>query len=388
MDEYCTVRRQLLVRAFIDALTSGGRGGTPRPIELHAHDPLRYVGDMLAWLHQATPGEREALQALLRECRAADVPGRVDTALASVCEGVCRPLRARLEQVLLGAPGAVVLHKVAGLLQFYRSTIGQVVSSGALPAVLQELEQLAQKSALTALQTQTQRLCERVQPPTGDLAPGAAVTSAVALLREALDGGGVVEQRRQQAEQTADCLLQPLLTAVQESAAGLAARDCSVYLLNCLYRLHSTLALYEYMEPSLERLQAQLDAQLEALTSEQASAVVQSLGLTHIYAGLNAAPAEGGPPLSQQPGMGEAAVRQFLQRLDVLLASPDMLMLPQLRLLVSSAHRLAVQRRSAEVVAVIYQRLYTAVHVPGNSYADPETLMPRPPDQLKQLLVV
>lgn len=24
----------------------------PRPIEVHAHDPLRYVGDMLGWLHQ------------------------------------------------------------------------------------------------------------------------------------------------------------------------------------------------------------------------------------------------------------------------------------------------------------------------------------------------
>lgn len=24
----------------------------PRPIEMHAHDPRRYVGDMLAWVHQ------------------------------------------------------------------------------------------------------------------------------------------------------------------------------------------------------------------------------------------------------------------------------------------------------------------------------------------------
>ena len=26
----------------------------PRPIEVHAHDPLRYVGDMLGWLHQVS----------------------------------------------------------------------------------------------------------------------------------------------------------------------------------------------------------------------------------------------------------------------------------------------------------------------------------------------
>lgn len=48
----------------MDALTRGGPGGLPRPIEIHAHDPLRYVGDMLAWVHQAIAGEREFLEGL------------------------------------------------------------------------------------------------------------------------------------------------------------------------------------------------------------------------------------------------------------------------------------------------------------------------------------
>lgn len=61
------VRSSALSRAFLDALTRGGPGGFPRPIELHAHDPLRYVGDMLAWVHQALAGERELSEALLRE---------------------------------------------------------------------------------------------------------------------------------------------------------------------------------------------------------------------------------------------------------------------------------------------------------------------------------
>ncbi len=41
IDEYCTVRRGLVARSFLDALTIGGPHGTPRPIELHAHDPAR-----------------------------------------------------------------------------------------------------------------------------------------------------------------------------------------------------------------------------------------------------------------------------------------------------------------------------------------------------------
>lgn len=46
----------------MDALTRGGPNGLPRPIEIHAHDPLRYVGDMLAWVHQSIAGEREFLE--------------------------------------------------------------------------------------------------------------------------------------------------------------------------------------------------------------------------------------------------------------------------------------------------------------------------------------
>lgn len=66
------------MRAFIDALTQGGPGGTPKPIEMHAHDPKRYVGDMLAWLHQTMPNERENLLILLKGCNktgVATVPG-------------------------------------------------------------------------------------------------------------------------------------------------------------------------------------------------------------------------------------------------------------------------------------------------------------------------
>lgn len=63
MEEYCANRRDLLVRQLISALTRGGR-----PIEHRVTEPKRYVGDMLAWLHQAVPAERDCLIYLLRHC--------------------------------------------------------------------------------------------------------------------------------------------------------------------------------------------------------------------------------------------------------------------------------------------------------------------------------
>lgn len=42
-----------------------GAGGSLRPIEMQAHDPVRYLGDMLAWTHQTIASEREFLHNLL-----------------------------------------------------------------------------------------------------------------------------------------------------------------------------------------------------------------------------------------------------------------------------------------------------------------------------------
>lgn len=68
IDEYCATRRTALVGSFIDALTLGEGGGTPNPIEMHANDPKRYIGDMLAWLHQVIPVEKENILILMKGC--------------------------------------------------------------------------------------------------------------------------------------------------------------------------------------------------------------------------------------------------------------------------------------------------------------------------------
>jgi hypothetical protein len=65
---------------------------------------------------------------------------------------------------------------------------------------------------------------------------------------------------------------------------------------------------------------------------------------------------------------------------------PDMLLLPQICLLLSSTHRSTVQHRAFEVIAAIYKQLYEAVHDPENLYQNPGVLMPRTPDQVLKLL--
>jgi hypothetical protein len=65
----------------------------------------------------------------------------------------------------------------------------------------------------------------------------------------------------------------------------------------------------------------------------------------------------------------------------------DMLLLPQVGLLLSSVHRSTVQRRSFEVITAVYKQLYESVHDPENLYQNPMVLMPRSPDEVFKLLV-
>jgi hypothetical protein len=64
MEEISNIRQKALLKAFHSALSIGGPNGFPKPIEFHAHDTIRYSGDILAWIHQSCMAEREMLESV------------------------------------------------------------------------------------------------------------------------------------------------------------------------------------------------------------------------------------------------------------------------------------------------------------------------------------
>jgi len=59
------MRQRAILQDFLQALTKGENSLSARPIDVQAHDPVRYLGDILAWVHQAVAGEREILSLVL-----------------------------------------------------------------------------------------------------------------------------------------------------------------------------------------------------------------------------------------------------------------------------------------------------------------------------------
>ncbi|TWW76872.1 conserved oligomeric Golgi complex subunit 6 [Takifugu flavidus] len=391
LDEFGTARRSAVVRGFIDALTRGGPGGTPRPIEMHSHDPMRYVGDMLAWLHQATASEREHLEALLKHVTHHGVEDNMQEVVGHVTEGVCRPLKVRIEQVIVADPGAVLLYKLSNLLKFYHHTISSIIGTSAvsLLVAIEEMHILSKKMFFNSLSLHASRLMDKVELPPADLGPTGSLTQTLSLLREVLAShdSSVVPLDARQADfaQVLSCILDPLLQLCTVSASNLGTADMACYMVNSLYVMKTTLALFEFTDKRLEMLEFQIEAHLDTLINEQASYVLTRAGLSYIYSCVQQHCAEQGP-LSLLPSLDGSSVKTAMVQFDRYLSSPDTLVMPQLNFLLSAAIKEQIFRQSTELVCRAYGEVYTALTSPSNGYKDPETLVPRSPKQVQTLL--
>uniref|UniRef100_A0A674NC70 Conserved oligomeric Golgi complex subunit 6 n=1 Tax=Takifugu rubripes TaxID=31033 RepID=A0A674NC70_TAKRU len=376
LDEFGTARRSAVVRGFIDALTRGGPGGTPRPIEMHSHDPMRYVGDMLAWLHQATASEREHLEALLKHVTHHGVEDNMQEVVGHVTEGVCR---FDYTTQLLCLPLSVT--------QEIHSIIG--TSAVSLLVTIEEMHILSKKMFFNSLSLHASRLMDKVELPPADLGPTGSLTQTLSLLREVLAShdSSVVPLDARQADfaQVLSCILDPLLQLCTVSASNLGTADMACYMVNSLYVMKTTLALFEFTDKRLEMLEFQIEAHLDTLINEQASYVLTRAGLSYIYSCVQQHCAEQGP-LSLLPSLDGSSVKTAMVQFDRYLSSPDTLVMPQLNFLLSAAIKEQIFRQSTELVCRAYGEVYTALTSPSNGYKDPETLVPRSPKQVQTLL--
>ncbi|XP_040282019.1 conserved oligomeric Golgi complex subunit 6 isoform X1 [Bufo bufo] len=391
LDEFGTARRSAVVRGFIDALTRGGPGGTPRPIEMHSHDPLRYVGDMLAWLHQATASEKEHLESLLKLVNIQGVEDHIQEVVGHITEGVCRPLKVRIEQVIIAEPGAVLLYKISNLLKFYHHTISAIVgtSGSALLTTIEEMHLLSKKIFFNSLTLHASKLLDKVEMPPADLGPSSALNQTLALLREVLvshdSSVGPLDARQADFVQVLSCVLDPLLQMCTVSASNLGTADMATYMVNCLYVMKTTLALFDFTDERLEILQFQIDAHLDTLINEQASYVLTRAGLSQIYSCLQQHKPEQGP-LSNLPSMDAVSLKAAMVQFDRYLATPDNLQMPQLNFFLSAAVKEQIIKQSTELVCRAYKELYDAVMDPVNSYREPTSILQRSPQQVQTLL--
>lgn len=388
IEEYSTARRAVMVRLFIDALTKGGPNGVPKPIETYAQDKKRYVGDMLAWLRQYIPSEKENFLILLKDCNICkqEIKEEINKGMSNITEGVCSLLSVRIEYIISSSPSPFELHDIASLLRFYVNVIGEELPNTALTTTLTELKEVTECAFLNSIQNLVRHsLLEKIETPATDLTPSSGIGYLLNFMREILSLAELNDGRKEFIMKIINCVIEPLLQAVNLSASRLTSVDMAVYLLNCINEILKVVSMYEFTDEWLERLQAQAEAQLDTLTSEQASSLVVNLNLSSIYTILQDTSKF---PLSQVPGMDRGNLECFLNKFESFLNSPEMMVLPQVNYIFNVNYRSRILYRANEVIVAVYKQLFKCITDPVNKYENPYTLMPHSPEEIDRKSVV
>ncbi|OMO89334.1 Component of oligomeric golgi complex [Corchorus capsularis] len=450
-EEVANMRHNALFRRFISALTRGGPGGMPRPIEVHAHDPLRYVGDMLGWLHQALASERELVLALLDPDAVVDTgstanrfsknvvngSGKIEADLTFVLdrifEGVCRPFKVRVEQVLQSQPSLIISYKLSNTLEFYSYTISDLLGrETALCNTLWALKDAAQKTFFEILKSRGEKLLRYPPLVAVDLSPPPAVREGVSVLLEIIETYNsmmVPADKKPAFDPVISALLDPIIQMCEQAAeahkskaAGHLSRrsrmssDSSqlsksavdailsnnnsvafsqnsetpskIFLINCLCAIQQPLLGHEVAAEYAKKLGTMIDNHVHVVVEKEVDTVLRKCGLStkmhHFHNSLKKDTADGAP-LAEIEDTTQASLSECLKAFfGFILASESSL--PEFEQMQVPKLRSDACIQVARSLADAYELIYNAIMDPENNYPEPKSLARHPPDQIRTIL--
>jgi hypothetical protein len=305
IDFFAEAREHILSDAFYTALTGtsvqGEEDKTVKPIELVAHDPLRYVGDMLAWIHSATVSEREALEVLFisdgdeiargiqaglenepwnRDSEDLDSATSFDglRALNELVDqdvaGVARVLRQRIGQVIQSHEETIMAYKIANLLNFYRITFSKLLGDDS--ALLETLATL-EESALTQFKS---LMRDHVASSQGDAQAAPPELGPPDFFQEGLKQLAAIMKtfessftsagsKEAQFEPILAEAFDPFMKGCESVAKDLEAPETTIFAINCLLAARNTLAPFDFTNERLSEIQDSIDEYASTLIDYQ-----------------------------------------------------------------------------------------------------------------------
>jgi len=418
-DEVVHTRSQLLLGSFHTALTVGGPGGTPRPIEMHAHDPLRYVGDMLAWLHQAVASEYELLHRVFgiethkyrKEEGDEEDEGTLRThkhrhvmydskhsirdsitgVLSRIFEPLTQPFKIRLDQVLdpHSKPSIVEVFRITNMLDFYSRMIGKIMGlDSSLPPFFNNCKEEVLKLFYDLLKSNSDTLLSRPLPLPSDLSPPHCVHESMSRLMEIM---ATFDQSLLPANEKAaefapvlSAVIDPLSQACALSATSLKAADMAVFLINCLSTMQSSISAYEFATNRVEALGMHIDSHMDTLITEETSRFLRNCGIAEKLAIQQYRTTQG--PLALEPGMDSRSLAAAVRAFERSLSDLEAFIMPHCDKLLDPNLRAASRSRVGQNIVDHFTSLHNAVFDPQNKYDDPRSVIRYSPEQVKTVV--
>jgi hypothetical protein len=384
LDLFATSRERYLSETFHCALTGitpqGAEDASIRPIDLTAHDPLRYVGDMFAWVHSATVGEREALETLFAvgkddalhastsnpNTTLWDLPVdeasegsefKVLEALGQLMDRnflpVVRLLRQRVEQAIQSNEDVIPAYKISTLLSFYRTTFEKLLGPGSgLEECAGALEKVAKRQFrslvrdnVLSVQGEFQQVPSNLEPPRflqeAFKQLGAILQIYESSLSASADSGSEVQGILSQA-------FDPFMSGCEEIAKPMTNPEGGIFLVNCKLAAAHCLGSFESTAFRATQIRDEVARDVLNLINDQHAVFRRKSGLDDLLKNLD----EG-----EEVDVSQASVRQASQELDDFLPSALMDAMDRLKGLQDAEMARQIIEQAAEKFCADFERL-------------------------------
>jgi hypothetical protein len=382
-------RKAALVQRFLEALSHGDASSGARPIELQACDPVRYIGDMLAWIHENSASEREAIASLMGRAEG-EADGKASNSdqeftlvsfeyiLNFTLEGIVAPFSNRVRQVLDTQTSIVIFYKVSQVFSYFAKKLEEVQQSAeaCLVTLCKDTQAKTHQSFLDLWESQAQKLRQGVVGVyVSDLAAPSFVVEAVNTLNEVLS---IYESSLVPAdEREADFLpilsaaFDPLLNHCQQVAAMMDVMDGQVFLINCVAAMQTPLRQRDFTAQRVAMYAVLLDEQVAKVVDGQANAVLGKLGLAERLKALRDKSPE--TPLTSVPELHPVSLSSTLRSFyNSLFTLGGALALPLLERISNRNLRSEARSGVAKLICSAYEELYEGIKELGVATHTPE----------------
>ena len=310
LDFFAEAREHTLSDAFRIALTEavGALEGasSAKPIEFSTHDLLRYLGDMLAWVHSSSVSEKESLEGLFISDGAEIAKGikagkdsepwsrlrseetekqngdesffdgqkALNDLVNRNLAGICHTLRQRIEVAIRNNDDPVLVYKALHLLRFYRGIFSKLLGPGSgLAETLGALDAKIFEHFENILQSEADGASD--EPLPSELSVPAILTTALdrlgVLLRSVTDASSVAEVDR-----LLSVALTPFLATCEEMAD-----EISNPMQRAIFRLNQGLTIRS--RPDIARQIPETSTIMQGLTDGTTALMGELVDLQHEF---------------------------------------------------------------------------------------------------------
>ena len=284
-------RQRSLSSQFVNALTTDT--AHEKAIDFYAFEPLRYVGDILAWIHSEIINERETVSTLFKDEEkptteeimwTLDPNETIDSLVDTITGGLVKPFKSRIEQVVATETRISVIYQLTDKLNFYSSMFSKFIKPNShLITTIAQMEEFCMRQFNKCLNEKIADIKDNMLTAPSDLQPpefmGEVIGDLKSVLKSYESSVRYNPEGDSDIKQIIQDLTEPYLECCNRIASDLPDVNSEIFTINCLDSVKMSLQLFPFVQYKVDQLDTRINELADVLVDRQCHQFLSKSGL-------------------------------------------------------------------------------------------------------------